>query len=204
MEALLVRKLGDPTLPPNASENSSLDVSTSHPIPNLESPTSVRVRIKVSSLNFANYLQPLALIVTKFKIGDLVCSFVALGSFAQIIVADKSDLFQVLDGCDLVAAGALPVAYGTSHMALVLLVLGEAGGVGLSAVQIGKVCGATVIAVARGNEKVQFLKSLGSDHAVDLSSANVIESVKGFLKSRKLKGVDVLYDPVGGNLQKIA
>lgn len=56
----------------------------------------------------------------------------------------------------------------------------------------------------RGNEKVQFLKSLGVDHAVDLSSANVIESVKGFLKSRKLKGVDVLYDPVGGNLQKIA
>lgn len=116
MEALLVRKLGDPTLPPNASENSSLDVSTSHPIPNLESPTSVRVRIKVSSLNFANYLQvlgkyqekpPLPFIpgsdysgvveavgpnVTKFKIGDLVCSFVALGSFAQIIVADKSDL----------------------------------------------------------------------------------------------------------------
>ena len=49
---------------------------------------------------------------------------------------------------------------------------------------------------------MQFLKSLGSDHAVDLSSANVIESVKGFLKSRKLKGVDVLYDPVGGKLTK--
>lgn len=54
----------------------------------------------------------------------------------------------------------------------------------------------------RGNEKVQFLKSLGVDHAVDLSNANVIESVKGFLKSRKLKGVDVLYDPVGGKLTK--
>lgn len=116
MEALLVRKLGDPTLPPNASEKSSLDLSTSHPIPNLESPTSVRVRIKATSLNFANYLQvlgkyqeksPLPFIpgsdysgvveaigsnVTKFKIGDLVCSFVALGSFAQFIVADESDL----------------------------------------------------------------------------------------------------------------
>ncbi|XP_019253396.1 PREDICTED: quinone oxidoreductase-like protein 2 homolog isoform X1 [Nicotiana attenuata] len=236
MEALLVRKLGDPTLPPNVSENSPFDLSTSHPIPNLGSPTSVRVRVKATSLNFANYLQvlgkyqekpPLPFIpgsdysgvvdavgpnVTKFKIGDPVCSFVALGSFAQFIVADQSDLFRVPDGCDLVAAGALPVAYGTSHVALVhraqlrpnqvLMVLGAAGGVGLSAVQIGKVCGATVIAVARGNEKVQFLKSSGVDHVVDLSNANVIESVKGFLKSRKLKGVDVLYDPVGGKLTK--
>lgn len=49
---------------------------------------------------------------------------------------------------------------------------------------------------------MQLLKSLGVDHAVDLSNANVIESVKGFLKSRKLKGVDVLYDPVGGKLTK--
>ncbi|XP_016565066.2 quinone oxidoreductase-like protein 2 homolog isoform X1 [Capsicum annuum] len=236
MEALLVRKLGDPTLPPNGSENSPLDLSTSHPIPNLSTPTSVRVRVKATSLNFANYLQvlgkyqekpPLPFIpgsdysgfidavgpnVTKFRIGDPVCSFIGLGSFAQFVVADESDLFRVPDGCDLVAAGALPVAYGTSHVALVhraqlrpkhvLLVLGAAGGVGLSAVQIGKVCGATVIAVARGNEKVQLLKSLGVDHAVDLSNANVIESVKGFLKSRKLKGVDVLYDPVGGKLTK--
>nr|XP_018626289.1 quinone oxidoreductase-like protein 2 homolog isoform X2 [Nicotiana tomentosiformis] len=237
MEALLVRKLGDPTLPPNALEkNSPFDLSTSHPIPNLGSPTAVRVRVKATSLNFANYLQvlgkyqekpPLPFIpgsdysgvvdavgpnVTKFKIGDPVCSFTALGSFAQFIVVDQSDLFRVPDGCDLVAAGALPVAYGTSHVALVhraqlrpnqvLMVLGAAGGVGLSAVQIGKVCGATVIAVARGNEKVQFLKSLGVDHVVDLSNANVIESVKDFLKSRKIKGVDVLYDPVGGKLTK--
>ncbi|KAF5177843.1 Oxidoreductase, zinc-binding dehydrogenase family protein [Thalictrum thalictroides] len=120
--------------------------------------------------------------------------------------------FLVPDGCDLLTAGALPVAYGTSHVALVhraqlgpgqvLLVLGAAGGVGLSAVQIGKVCGAIVIAVARGAEKVQFLKSLGVDHVVDLSKDNITESVKEFLKARKLKGVDVLYDPVGGKPTK--
>lgn len=96
--------------------------------------------------------------VTKFRAGDRVCSFAALGSFAQFIVADESDLFRVPDGCDLVEAAALPVAYGTSHVALayraqlrqnqVLLVLGAAGGVGVSAVQIGKVTGATVIAAA--------------------------------------------------------
>lgn len=54
----------------------------------------------------------------------------------------------------------------------------------------------------RGDEKAQFLKSLGVDHVVDVSKQNVIESVKGFLKTKKLKGVDVLYDPVGGKLTK--
>lgn len=82
--------------------------------------------------------------------------------------------------------------------------LGAAGGVGVSAVQIGKVCGAVVIAIARGDEKVQYLKSLGVDLVVDLSKQNVTETVKGFLKARKLKGVDVLYDPVGGKLTKEA
>ncbi|XP_019191970.1 PREDICTED: quinone oxidoreductase-like protein 2 homolog [Ipomoea nil] len=235
MEALVCRKIGDPTIRPN-SDDSPLTYSTSHPIPELVSPNSVRVRVKATSLNFANYLQvqglyqekpPLPFIlgsdysgivdavgpkVTKFRVGDRVCSFAALGSFAQFIVADESDLFRVPDGCDLVAAAALPVAYGTSHVALayraqlrqnqVLLVLGAAGGVGVSAVQIGKVCGATVIAAARGAEKVDFLKSMGADHVVDVSKDNVIENVRAFLKSRKLRGVDVLYDPVGGKLSK--
>ncbi|KAG9160892.1 hypothetical protein Leryth_008709 [Lithospermum erythrorhizon] len=148
--------------------------------------------------------------VTMFKVGDAVCSFAALGTYAHFGLSCFK--LRVPDGCDLVAAGALPVAYGTSHLALVhraqlqknqvLLVLGAAGGVGVSAVQIGKICGAIVIAVARGAEKVQFLKSLGVDHVVDLTQGNVTESVKGFLKARKLKGVDVLYDPVGGKLAK--
>ncbi|KAI8564414.1 hypothetical protein RHMOL_Rhmol03G0179600 [Rhododendron molle] len=256
MEALLCKKIGDPTVvPPTSSDDSSpLTLSTSHPIPQLNSPTAIRVRVKATSLNYANYLQilgkyqekpPLPFIpgsdysglvesvgpgVSKFRVGDPVCSFAALGSFAQFIVADESELFRVPDGCDLVAAGALPVAYGTSHVALVhraqltsgqvLLVLGAAGGVGVSAVQIGKLCGAIVIAVARyfqsspkaeglsdgfnyrGAEKVQFLESLGVDHVVDLTKGSVTESVKGFLKARKLKGVDVLYDPVGGKLTK--
>ncbi|XP_058786645.1 uncharacterized protein LOC131661207 [Vicia villosa] len=235
MEALVCRKLGDPTATVE-SDNSSIFVSKNHPIPEFNSPTSVRVRIKATSLNFANYLQilgkyqekpPLPFIpgsdfsgivdsvgskVTNFRVGDPVCSFAALGSYAQYIVVDQNDLFRVPEGCDLVAAGALAVAFGTSHVALahraqlksgqVLLVLGAAGGVGLAAVQIGKACGAIVIAVARGAEKVQLLKSLGVDHVVDLGNENVIDSVKEFLKIRKLKGVDVLYDPVGGKLTK--
>ncbi|KAK6945610.1 Alcohol dehydrogenase-like, C-terminal [Dillenia turbinata] len=235
MEALVCRKLGDPTANP-PSPQGPVEFSTNHPIPELSSPTAVRVRVRATSLNYANYLQilgkyqekpPLPFIpgsdysgivdavgsaVSRFRVGDTVCSFAALGSYAQFIVADESELFMVPNGCDLVAAGALPVAFGTSHVALihrahlsagqVLLVLGAAGGVGLSAVQIGKVSGAIVIAVARGAEKVQLLKSLAVDHVVDSSNENVIESVKEFLKTRKLKGVDVLYDPVGGKLTK--
>ncbi|KAB1217559.1 hypothetical protein CJ030_MR3G002706 [Morella rubra] len=233
MEAVC-RKLGDPTT--EKLWNSPIELSKNHPIPEVDSPTAVRVRIKATSLNFANYLQiqgkyqerpPLPFIpgsdysgfvdavganVSKFNVGDPVCSVASLGSFAQFIVADQSQLFRVPEGCDMVRAAALPVAYGTSHVALVhraqlssgqvLLVLGAAGGVGLAAVQIGKVCGAIVIAVARGTEKVQFLKSLGVDHVVDLSYENVTQSAKDFLQARKLKGVDVLYDPVGGKLTK--
>ncbi|KAJ4978900.1 hypothetical protein NE237_009680 [Protea cynaroides] len=84
----------------------------------------------------------------------------------------------------------------------VLLVLGAVGGVGLAAVQTGKVRGAIIIAVARGDEKVQLLKSLGMDHVIDLSKGSIIESVREFLKLRNLEGVDVLYDPVRGMLLK--
>lgn len=235
MQALLCRKLGDPTAATGLTD-SPIVVEKAHPIPELHSPTSVRVKVSATSLNYANYLQilgkyqekpPLPFVpgsdysgvvdavgpaVNNFKVGDAVCGFVGLGSFAQFVVTDQSRLFRVPEGCDLVAAGALPVAFGTSHVALihranlrsgqVLLVLGAAGGVGLAAVQIGKVCGAVVIAVARGAEKVEYLKSLGVDHVVDVSNVNVITSVKEFLKTRKLKGVDVLYDPVGGKLMK--
>ncbi|PKA58608.1 Quinone oxidoreductase-like protein [Apostasia shenzhenica] len=236
MEALVCREIGDPTV--RMSDSTPLVLSSSHPVPELSSPTAVRVRVWATSLNYANYLQilgkyqeksPLPFIpgsdysgvvesvgesVSRFRVGDKVCSFAAIGSFAELIVADEKDLerFMVPDGCDLVAAGALPVAFGTSHVALVhraqlkagqvLLVLGAAGGVGLSAVQIGKVCGAVVIAVARGSEKVKLLQSMGVDQVVDLTEGNVTENVKQFLKSRRLKGVDVLYDPVGGKLTK--
>ncbi|KAJ4850023.1 hypothetical protein Tsubulata_014058 [Turnera subulata] len=235
MLALLCKKLGDPSTKASGEE-SPIELTKTHPIPQLNSPTAVRVRVKATSLNYANYLQvlgkyqekyPLPFIlgsdysgtveavgpnVTRFKVGDKVCSLASLGSFAQFIVTQEADLYKVPEGCDLVAAAALPVAFGTSHVALmyranlrsgqVLLVLGAAGGVGLSAVQIGKAVGATVIGVVRGAEKVQFLKSYGVDHVVDLSKESIIPSVKDFLKTKKLKGVDVFYDPVGGKLTK--
>lgn len=121
MEALLCRKLGDPTLAPvpssgEESDGSPIFLEKNHPIPKLSEPTSVLVRVKATSINYANYLQilgkyqekpPLPFIpgsdysgtvelvgsgVSKFKVGDAVCSFAALGSFARYIVADESDL----------------------------------------------------------------------------------------------------------------
>lgn len=171
MEALVCRKLGDPTATEPGSTESPVEVSKTYPIPPLTSDTAVRVKVTATSLNFANYLQilgkyqekpPLPFIpgsdysgivdaigpsVTKFSVGDRVCSFAALGSYAQFIVADQSLLFVtrstqtlslsilvycgswllvwccfrflVPEGCDMIAAAALPVAFGTSHVALV-------------------------------------------------------------------------------------
>lgn len=100
-------------------------------------------------------------------------------------------------------AAAFQVAYGTSHVGLAhrarlkagetLLVLGAAGGVGLTAVEIGKLMGATVIACARGADKLAVCKSAGADHLIDSQTEDIRVAVKA------LGGADVVYDPVGGD-----
>lgn len=106
-----------------------------------------------------------------------------------------------------IAAGFM-VAYGTSHLVLTrradlrrgetLLVFGAAGGVGLTAVEIGKALGARVIAVARGAEKLAVAAAAGADHVLDSDSDDIIAAVKA------LGGADVIYDPVGGDMFKAA
>jgi NADPH2:quinone reductase len=100
-------------------------------------------------------------------------------------------------------AAAFQVAYGTSHVALdhkarlqpgeTLLVLGAAGGVGLTAVEIGKHMGARVIACARGADKLAVAQQAGADHLIDAATDNIRDTC------RALGGVDVVYDPVGGD-----
>ncbi|MFZ1725891.1 MAG: NADPH:quinone oxidoreductase family protein [Albidovulum sp.] len=100
-------------------------------------------------------------------------------------------------------AAALQIAYGTSHVALVdrarlqpgetLLVLGAAGGVGLTAVEIGKRMGARVIACARGTDKLAIAESAGADHLIDSETDDLRAAIK------TLGGADVVYDPVGGD-----
>ena len=99
-------------------------------------------------------------------------------------------------------AAGFQIAYGTSHLALdhkaqlktgeTLLVLGAAGGVGLTAVELGKLMGARVIAVARGQKKLETAKKAGADHIIDALSPSLREQLK------ELGGADVVYDPIGG------
>lgn len=144
--------------------------------------------------------------VTTVKPGDRVMGTVPNGGYADEAVASAEDLTTIPDSMDYAIAAGFPVAYGTSHGALdwrarlrpgeTLLVHGAAGGVGLTAVEIGKAMGATVIAAAGGTEKLAIAKRHGADHLIDYSREDIRERVKALTGGR---GVDVAYDPVGGD-----
>lgn len=141
--------------------------------------------------------------VTTCRPGDRVLATVSHGGYAEEAVAEADQVMVIPDGMDFAAAAGFPVVYGTSHLALdhrahlrageVLLVHGAAGGVGLSAVEIGKVMGATVIACASSAEKLAVARDHGADHLIDTSTDSVRERVKEITG-----GADVIYDPVGG------
>jgi len=144
--------------------------------------------------------------VTRVKPGDRVMAMVHHGGFAEQAVANESEVYVIPDNMDFVSAAAFPVVYGTSHVGLknklnlqpdqVLLVNGAAGGVGLTAVELGKKMGATVIASAGGPEKLQVAKEAGADHLIDYKVEDIRARCKIFTDG---KGVDAVYDPVGGD-----
>lgn len=146
--------------------------------------------------------------VTSLQTGQRVaayCGFDALADYAAI-PADVCVL--VPDKMTDEHAAAFLIAYGTSHVALDykahlkpgerLLVLGASGGVGLTAVELGKLMGAEVVAVARGEEKLQVAKAAGADHLINSDTDDIRDIVKG------LGGADVVYDPIGGDQFKAA
>jgi NADPH2:quinone reductase len=145
--------------------------------------------------------------VTGFKSGDRVMALTGLGAFAEEAVVDAPRLLRIPDTMDFAAAAGFPVAYGTSHGALewrarlqageCLLVTGAAGGVGLTAVEIGKAMGARVIACAGSAEKLAVAREHGADHLIDYSKEDLRERVKAITGGR---GADVIYDPVGGDV----
>jgi len=134
--------------------------------------------------------------------GERVAVFGGDGGLAEYGVFPAENCVVVPETMSSEVAAGFFVAYGTSHLALsdrarlqpgeTLLVLGAAGGVGLTAVEIGKAMGATVIAVARGPEKLGIAKAAGADHLIDSETADITDAVKA------LGGADVVYDPVGG------
>ncbi|WP_281857831.1 NADPH:quinone oxidoreductase family protein [Litoreibacter halocynthiae] len=142
--------------------------------------------------------------VTSPAIGDRVAVFGGNGGLAEFGTFPANLCVTLPDKMPFEHAAAFQVAYSTSHVALdyraqlqpgeTLLVLGAAGGVGLTAVELGKLMGAKVIAAARGEDKLDVCRQAGAEHVIDTGSEDLREAVKS------LGGADVVYDPVGGDL----
>jgi NADPH:quinone reductase len=145
--------------------------------------------------------------VTRFKPGDRVMAILPYGGLAEMAVAPEAETFAMPAGMSFDEAGAFPIAYSSSHVALrwqgrlepgeTLLVLGAAGGVGLTAVEIGKAMGARVIAGASTADKLAVARERGADDLVNYSTEKLTERVMALTSD---KGADVCFDPVGGDL----
>jgi NADPH:quinone reductase len=143
--------------------------------------------------------------VTGLKAGDRVIAAATYGGFAEEMVAEADKVIAMPDAMEFVPASAFVLTYGTSYHALkdraqlqsgeTLLVLGASGGVGLAAVQIGKAMGAKVIAAASSDAKLQVCRENGADELINYASEDLRSRVKAITSGR---GVDVVYDPVGG------
>ncbi|MGQ0651017.1 MAG: NADPH:quinone oxidoreductase family protein [Betaproteobacteria bacterium] len=143
--------------------------------------------------------------VTAWKPGDKVIAFTTYGAFAEEVKTEASRLLPLPPGMSFETGAAFLLTYGTSDHALrdrgvlrdgeTLLVLGAAGGVGLAAIEIGKALGARVIACASSAEKLAVCRSHGADELIDYSTEDLRERIKALTEGR---GVDVVYDAVGG------
>src|SRR5688500_17340083 len=137
--------------------------------------------------------------------GDRVMAFTTYGAFAQEVKTEASRLVPLPAGMDFVTGAAFLLTYGTTDHALrdraalaageTLLVLGASGGVGLAAIEIGKALGARVIACASSEDKLAVCRSHGADATINYAAEDLRERVKALTEAR---GVDVVYDPVGG------
>ncbi len=145
--------------------------------------------------------------VTRFTPGDRVMAILPYGGLAEQAIASEDETFAIPNGMRFEEAGAFPIAYISSHVALrwqgrlaageTLLVLGAAGGVGLTAVEIGKVMGARVIAGASTAEKLAVAQEHGAHDLINYTTEPLTERVMSLTNGA---GVDVCFDPVGGDL----
>lgn len=145
------------------------------------------------------------------EIGQRVIVATMLGAFAEKVPAAANQLVPMPDSMSFEEGAAFTTIYGTSYHALkqradlkkgeTILVLGAAGGVGLATVQIAKAMGATVIAAASSAEKLQIASDAGADHLINYAEDDLKKAVKELTGG---KGVDVVYDPVGGDLAEPA
>ena len=147
-----------------------------------------------------------------YSVGDRVCGFVGLhGAMAEKGVLFANAMAHLPDEVSFEKGAVIPVAYGTAYHALVdrgdleaddsLLVLGAAGGVGLAAVQVAKVIGSRIIAAVASDEKETIVREAGADYIIRYDEVPLREGIK---EATGGAGVDVVFDPVGGEMTELA
>ena len=144
--------------------------------------------------------------VRHVRVGDPVMCTMRWGGYAEEVVVPASRVFPVAKGMDFVTAAAFPMVYGTAYHALkqrgelakgeTLLVLGAAGGVGLAAVELGRIMQARVVAAAGSDDKLAVCREHGADELINYSQGSLKEQVRALTDG---KGADVIFDPVGGD-----
>jgi NADPH2:quinone reductase len=145
--------------------------------------------------------------ITEFKLGQRVVAITGFGGMAEQVCVDARRVLVIPKTIDYVQAAGFLLAYGTAYHALkqrakleadeILVILGAAGGVGLAAVEIGKIMGANVIAAASTWDKLNLASEYGADHLINYSDTSLKDSILEITEGR---GADVIYDPVGGEL----
>ena len=160
---------------------------------------------------FAGVVESIGSGVTDFTAGERVMGYARYGAARERLAVAASRLIKLPDALDFDRAAGLCITYGTSYYALknraglqageTLAVLGASGGVGLAAVELGKLMGARVIACASSDDKLAFTKQHGADATVNYASVDL----RGALKELGGEhGIDVIYDPVGGAYSEAA
>jgi NADPH2:quinone reductase len=157
------------------------------------------------SAEFAGHVESVGPDVTAVKAGDRVLAYTRYGAARQRIAIDAGKLIKIPNELDFDRAAGLCVTYGTTLHALkdraklargeTLAVLGASGGVGLAAVELGKLMGARVIACASSAEKLSFARQHGADDTIDYGAEDLKEALRRVTQGN---GADVIYDPVGG------
>jgi NADPH2:quinone reductase len=160
---------------------------------------------------FAGRVESLGAGVSSLKVGDRVLGYAGYGAARERIAVAADRLVKIPDAVDFDHAAGLCVTYGTTLHALkdrarlksgeTLAVLGASGGVGLAAIELGKLMGARVIACASSAEKLSFARQHGADDGVDYSKDDLKDALRRLTDGR---GADVIYDPVGGAYSEAA
>ena len=223
MKSVVCTKLGDPKL----LEIKEVGIPNPHD-------NEVLIKVDAAGVNYPDALlvqgKYQVVVEPPFTPGNEVCGYVEqvgknvdlkkgmkviglpeIGGFSEYVCINKNLVIPISDNINSLAGASLPINYGTTYYALKrrakatrgesLLILGASGGVGTASIQLGKILGLTTIAAVGSSEKEEYVKSLGVDHVIRYDKENLKESAK---KLTGGKGVDIVVDPVGGNVTEEA